>query len=82
MGARKKGWEGVLFFPLYKLYKPSHLQSELCKWVFLDHFDPLNPPVISISAYLKALVALLAKRVPIFEDSEHFCPPHHHRFEL
>ena len=39
----------VLFFPLYK---PSHLQSELCKWIFLDLFDTLNAAVISISPYL------------------------------
>ena len=35
----------VLFFPIYK---PSHLQSELCKWVFLDLFDALNPPIINL----------------------------------
>jgi hypothetical protein len=53
----------------------TYIESELCKWAFPDLFDALNLPVISIiSPYLQALVALLAKTVPIFEDSEHFCP--------
>ena len=38
----------------------TYIESELCKWVFLDLFDVLNPPIISISPYLQALVALLA----------------------
>jgi hypothetical protein len=35
-----------------------------------------SSPLVHISSGC----AVLAKTVPIFEDSEHFCPPHH-RFE-
>ena len=48
----KEELETVIDWLASLLYKPSHLQSELCKWVFLDLFDALNAPVVSISPYL------------------------------